>query len=122
MVVYNKSSSHWVALVNPEVVEIEGIKFIQGKQVTGKEGHRMEGRRTLIPLEHVASMVEFATEDDLWSEPQPKHIRPPDEMRQSAMLTSHEQLAQQQQKQQNQGGGGGNKRRRFQDRPDNWRE
>ena len=69
---YTKSSSHCYALVQAEIVEIEGIKFLRGTQVTGKVGHRMEGKRTLIPFEHIGSIVEFASEDDLWSEPQPR--------------------------------------------------
>ena len=109
IMVYVKSSSHWYALVQPEIVSIEDISFIRGKQVTGKEGHRMEGRRTLIPLEHVSALVEFASEDDLWSEPQSKYIRPPEEERQGPVLTSHEQL---QGPQPGQGGGGRNRRRR----------
>jgi hypothetical protein len=91
VIVYSKSSSHWCGLSQPEIVAIEGIKFIQGTQITGKTGHRMEGKRTLIPLDHVASLVEFASEDDLWSEPQPKHMPAPEEARQSVVLTSHEQ-------------------------------
>jgi hypothetical protein len=92
VMVYMKASSHWYALVGPEIVTVEGVKFIAGKQVTGKEGHRMEGRRTLIPFEHVASLIEFAAEDELWSEPQPKHLPPPQDLsQQSVPLTSHEQ-------------------------------
>ena len=53
----------------------------------------MEGKITLVPLENVASIIEFETEEDLWSEPQPKNLPLPiDESRQSAVLTSHEQL------------------------------
>lgn len=106
--VQTKSSPHWCGLVQPEIVTIEGISFVQGKQATGKEGHRMEGKRTLIPLEHVAALVEFASEEEFWIEPQPKHIRPPDEARQNPVLTSHEQLTQQQHKQ---GGNGRHQRR-----------
>lgn len=92
VMVYTKSSSHWYALIEPQITEIEETKFITGIQVTGKQGHRMERKRTLIPLDHVASIIEFQSEDDLWSEPQAKLIRPPeDELSQSALLTSHEQ-------------------------------
>ena len=91
--VYTRSSSHWYGLQKPMIVEIEGTRFLEGTQVTGKVGHRMEGKRTLIPLEHVASIVEFATEEDLWSEPQPRHIRPPEEGVENTLLTSHEQPA-----------------------------
>jgi hypothetical protein len=94
VIVYLKSSSHWYALVKPEIIIFEGITFVAGKQVTGKTGHRMEGKRTLIPFEHVASMIEFASEEELWSEPQPKHLpAPPDPSIQSVPLTSHEQTA-----------------------------
>jgi len=89
VMVFTKSSSHWCGLVEPKVITIEGIKFIEGTQVTGKLGHRMERKRTMIPLEHVASIVEFATEEDLWSEPQPKHLGPPEEERQYTPLTAH---------------------------------
>ena len=91
VMVFSKSSSHSCALVNPEFVTIEGVKFIQGLQSTGKEGHRMEKKRTLIPFDHVASLVEFASEDDLWSEPQPRHLRLAEEQAPPAPLTSHEQ-------------------------------
>lgn len=92
VMVYMKASSHWYALVGPEIITVDGVKFIAGKQVTGKEGHRMEGRRTLVPFEHVASIIEFAAEDELWAEPQPKHLPAPvDTAQQSVPLTSHEQ-------------------------------
>ena len=91
VIVYTKSSSHWSALIEPKITEIEGLKFIDGIQVTGKTGHRMERKRTLIPFDHVASIIEFASEDDLWSEPQAKHIRAPEEESQTVLLTSHEQ-------------------------------
>jgi hypothetical protein len=90
VMVYTKGSSHWYALVHPEIVTIEGLKFLAGAQVTGKDRHRMEGKRTLVPFEHVASIVEFQTEEDLWSEPQPRHIPAPP-VPQSPLLTSHEQ-------------------------------
>jgi hypothetical protein len=90
VMVYTKGSSHWCALVQPQVVDIEGVKFLRGKQVTGKEGHRMEGKRTLIPFELVASIVEFLSEDDLWSAPQPKHLPDADGPK-VPLLTSHEQ-------------------------------
>lgn len=91
VMVYTKSSSHWYALVEPKVSDIEGIKFIEGIQVTGKQGHRMERKRTMVPFENVASIIQFETEEDLWSEPQAKLIRPTEEAPQSALLTSHEQ-------------------------------
>ena len=91
VMVFSKSSTHACALVGPEFVTIEGLKFIQGIQSTGKEGHRMEKKRTLIPFDHVASIVEFATEEDLWSEPQPRHLRLAEEQAPTAPLTSHEQ-------------------------------
>lgn len=91
VMVYTKSSSHWYALVEPKVSEIEGIKFIEGIQVTGKQGHRMERKKTLVPFENVASIIQFETEEDLWSEPQAKLIRQAEEGPQSPLLTSHEQ-------------------------------
>ena len=91
VMIYTKSSSHWTALLSPSIIEIEGYRFIEGTQVTGKVGHKMEGKRTLIPLEHVASITEFAAEEDLWSEPQPRHIRATEETAETALLTSHEQ-------------------------------
>jgi hypothetical protein len=92
VMVYTKGSSHWWALVEPKVVEIEQTKFIEGTQVTGKEGHRMERKRTLIPFDHVASIIEFAAEEDLWSAPQrqPKNV-PTFEEPKNPLLTSHEQ-------------------------------
>ena len=90
VMVYTKSSSHYCALLQPKVVTIEGLKFIQGTQVTGKIGHRMEGKTTLIPFEHVASIIQFASEDALWSEPQAKLIRPVEDAEPSTILTSHE--------------------------------
>ena len=93
VMVYTKTSSHWYALTQAAIVEIEDIKFVCGTQVTGKTGHRMEGKKTLIPLEHVGSIVEFASEDELWSEPQQRFVRPVEETRQSVLLTSHEQQA-----------------------------
>lgn len=92
--VYTKSGHHGCALIDCELVTIEGITFIRGTQVTGKEWHRMERKRTLIQFEHVASIVEFQYEDDLWKEPQPKHIRLPEEERQYTPLTSHQQTEQ----------------------------
>lgn len=91
VMVYTKSSNHGCALIEAELVTIEGLTFIRGTQVTGKEWHRMERKRTLIPFEHVASIVEFEFEDDLWREPQPKHIRLPEEENQYTPLTSHAQ-------------------------------
>ncbi len=92
VMVYSKSSSHACALLNPEISTIEGLKFLSGTQCTGKEGHRMEKKRTHIPLDHVASIVEFLTEEDLWSEPQPRHLRIAEELPASNIpLTSHEQ-------------------------------
>ncbi len=95
LMVFTKSSSHWLALLQPEIVSIEDIKFLQGIQVTGKEGHRMERKRTLVPFDLVTMLIEFPSEDELWSEPQPRHIRPPDETNQNVTLTSHEQPQQQ---------------------------
>lgn len=92
VIVHTKSSTHWMALVQPKVVTIEEIKFLEGVQVTGKIGHKMERKRTLVPLDHVASIVQFASEDELWSEPQPRNIRPLEEDKAvSPPLTSHEQ-------------------------------
>lgn len=91
VMVYTRSSSHWYGFLKPVIIEIAGVRFLQGTQVTGKEGHKMEGKRTLIPLEHVASIIEFAAEEDLWSEPQPRHIRAPEEDQDNTLLTSHEQ-------------------------------
>lgn len=91
VMIYTKSSSHGLALVEPKIVSIEGIQFVEGKQVTGRTGHRMEGKRTLVPFEHIASLVEFGAEEELWSESQPKHLRIPVDEKPSAPLTSHEQ-------------------------------
>ncbi|MBX7143865.1 MAG: hypothetical protein K1X79_05390 [Oligoflexia bacterium] len=91
VMVFTKSSHHGLALIEAELVTIEGLTFLRGIQVTGKEWHRMERKRTLIPFDHVASIVEFEYEDDLWREPQPKHIRLPDEENQYTPLTSHTQ-------------------------------
>lgn len=94
IMLYTKQSTHWFGITEPEIVSISDTKFVRGKQVTGKEGHRMEGKMTLVPLENVASIIEFESEEDLWNEPQPKNLPLPiDESRQSAVLTSHEQLA-----------------------------
>lgn len=99
IMLYTKSSSHWYGMTEPEIVTIADTKFVRGKQITGKEGHRMEGKVTLVPLDHVASIIEFALEEDLWNESQPRNLPfPIDESRQSAVLTSHEQLAQPQKK------------------------
>lgn len=91
VMLYTKSSSHGIALLAPKIIAIEGQKFLEGTQVTGKAGHRMERKRTLVPFDHVASLVEFSAEEDLWSEPQPKHLRLPDETKPPVALTSHEQ-------------------------------
>ncbi len=91
VMIYTKSSNHGYALIEAELIAIEGITCVRGIQVTGKEWHRMERKRTLVPFEHVASIVEFQFEEDLWKEPQPKHIRLPDEERQYTPLTSHTQ-------------------------------
>ena len=92
LLVLTKSSSHPIGLVDPKIVTIEEIKFIEGTQSTGKVGHRLEGKRTLIPCEHIASLVEFASEEDLWSEPQSKMIRPLEQLQdRGPVLTLHEQ-------------------------------
>ncbi len=90
VMVFTKGSSNWCALVEPKIVDFEGLKFIEGIQVTGKEGHRMERKRTLMPFDQVASIVEFENEDALWSVPQPKHV-PSFEENKNPLLTSHEQ-------------------------------
>ena len=94
VMLYTKSSTHCFFFFFSEIVTISDVMFLKGRQVTGKEGHRMEGRVTYIPFDNVASIVEFDSEDDLWSEPQPRNLPLPIEESQSAMLTSHEQLAQ----------------------------
>ena len=71
IMLYTKQSTHWFGIIEPEIVSISDTKFVRGKQVTGKEGHRMEGKMTLVPLENVASIIEFESEEDLWNEPQP---------------------------------------------------
>jgi len=93
VMIYTKSSSHWYGMINPEIITIADTKFIRGKQITGKDCHKMEGKITLVPLEHVASIIEFELEEDLWNESQPKNLPlPVDESRKSAVLTSHEQI------------------------------
>ena len=90
VMVYTKGSTHWWALVEPKIVELEGMSFVEGSQVTGKKGHRMEGKRTLIPFDHVASIVAFASEEEIWSAPQPKNL-PVFEEQKPTVLTHHEQ-------------------------------
>jgi len=90
--IYLKSSSHSISLADPKVVTLGAISFVEGTQVTGKEGHRLEGKRTLVACDNIASMVEFASEDDIWSEPQSKllrHTRVEEDA--SPVLTLHEQ-------------------------------
>ncbi len=91
ILVQTKTSSHSIGLGEPKIVVIEEIKFLEGTQVTGKDGHRLEGKRTLIPCDHVASIVEFPSEEDLWSEPQSKMIRPLEIEDRGPVLTLHEQ-------------------------------
>jgi|GEM_PF-5627251 len=91
ILVQTKGSSHSVGLGDPKIVVIEEIKFLEGTQVTGKVGHRLEGKRTLIPCDYIASVVEFASEEDLWSEPQSKMIRPHEMEDRGPVLTLHEQ-------------------------------
>lgn len=91
VLVQTKSSSHSIGLGDPKIVVIEDMKFLEGTQVTGKIGHRLEGKRTLIPCDHVASLVEFPSEEDIWSEPQSKMIRPLEIEDRGPVLTLHEQ-------------------------------
>ena len=91
VLVQTKSSSHSIGLGDPKIVVIEEMKFLEGTQVTGKVGHRLEGKRTLIPCDHIASIVEFPSEEDLWSEPQSKMIRPHEMEDRGPVLTLHEQ-------------------------------
>jgi hypothetical protein len=89
---YVKSSSHPIALSEPTMVRLGGLAFIEGTQVTGKVGHRLEGKKTLVACDNIASLIEFASEDDIWSEPQSKllrNTRPEEEA--SPVLTMHEQ-------------------------------
>jgi hypothetical protein len=90
--IYLKSSSHSISLADPKVVALGAASFVEGTQVTGKVGHRLEGKRTLVACDNIASMVEFASEDDIWSEPQSKllrHTRVEEDP--SPVLTLHEQ-------------------------------
>lgn len=90
--IYVKSSSHAISLVDPKLVKVGELSFIEGTQVTGKVGHRFEGKRTLVACDNVASLIEFASEDDIWSEPQSKllrHTRNDEDT--SPVLTLHEQ-------------------------------
>jgi hypothetical protein len=90
--IYLKSASHAISLADPKVVRLGAISFIEGTQVTGKVGHRLEGKRTLVACDNIASLVEFASEDDIWSEPQSKLLRHArNEEDASPVLTLHEQ-------------------------------
>jgi hypothetical protein len=91
VILYMKSSSHPYSLVNPRIVSVGEMKFVEGTQVTGRPGHRMEQKRTMVPFDNVASIIAFETEDDLWSEPQAKVVRTADPaVPNSPPLTSHE--------------------------------
>ena len=89
---YLKSSSHAVSLSDPKLVKVGDLTFIEGTQVTGKVGHRFEGKRTLVACDNISSLIEFASEDDIWSEPQSKLLRHArNEEDSSPVLTLHEQ-------------------------------
>jgi hypothetical protein len=90
VIVYPRGSQHWVALSAPELIEIQGIKFLQGIQITGNPGHRFEQKKTLMPFELVGTIVQFQEEEDIWSKAQPRNIAPTTEEVKSATLTSHE--------------------------------
>lgn len=108
VVIFTKSSSHWQAIIQPEIITIDEIRFIKGTQVTGKPGHRFEGKKTLIPMDHVASIIQFASEEEIWAEPQVKLIRQQTEEGQTnPTLTSHESPDERP---------GGNRHRRHRDR------
>lgn len=79
VLVHTKSSSYWFALLEPKIVSIEEMRFLEGIQVTGKETHRMEKKRTLIPFDHVASIVEFENEENLWKQSAGKQVQVNDE-------------------------------------------
>lgn len=90
--IYVKSSSHAVSLTEPKLVKLGNLMFIEGTQVTGKVGHRFEGKRTLVACDNISSLIEFASEDDIWSEPQSKLLRNTrNEEDNSPVLTLHEQ-------------------------------
>ena len=93
LLIYTKSSSHAVGLVDPKVVTFGDRSFIEGTQSTGKPGHRLEGKKTFIALDNIASFIEFASEEDIWSEPQSKMIRSlvDAEENNAPVLTMHEQ-------------------------------
>lgn len=92
LLIYTKSSSHSVGLVDPKVITLGDRTFVEGTQTTGKPGHRLEGKKTFIALDNVASFIEFASEEDIWSEPQSKMIRAiVDSEDNNPVLTLHEQ-------------------------------
>ncbi|MFO0416730.1 MAG: hypothetical protein ACK5Y6_05520 [Pseudomonadota bacterium] len=87
-----KSSTYPVALTEPKLVKLGELTFIEGTQVTGKVGHRLEGKRTLIATDNIATLICYASEDDIWSEPQSKLIRHAiNEEDKNPVLTLHEQ-------------------------------
>jgi hypothetical protein len=112
VILYMKSSSHPYSLVNPRIVSVGEMKFVEGTQVTGRPGHRMEQKRTMVPFDNVASIIAFETEDDLWSEPQAKIVRPIEAGPVSPPLTSHEGPAERHRGGNPAGGGGASRRRR----------
>ncbi len=82
------------------------MTFIEGTQVTGNPTHRFERKRTLMPFENVGTIVEFQTEEDVFSRPQPRNL-PPLEDDKSPVLTHHEQGGKDYPPR---GGGGGHRR------------
>jgi hypothetical protein len=60
-------STHWYAVENPKLVSYDGHRFIEGTYGTQQTNHPEYGRRVLIPLEQVSSIVEFDAIDQLWS-------------------------------------------------------
>jgi hypothetical protein len=90
--IYLKTSTHPTSLTEPKITKLGELTFIEGTQVTGKIGHRLEGKKTLIACDHIASIIEFASEDDIWSEPQSKLLRHAlNEEDKTPVLTLHEQ-------------------------------
>lgn len=90
VMVYPRGSQHWVALSSPAIVQIQGVTFLQGTQITGNPSHRFEQKRTMIPFETVGTIIEFLEEEDIWSKPQPKVPGAAVEDIKSPPLTSHE--------------------------------
>lgn len=64
--VVTTSSTHWYAVENHKLVSYDGLRFIAGTFGAQDKKHPEYGKRILIPLEQVSSIVEFGAIDELW--------------------------------------------------------